>query len=73
MPEPTADFVEISSAGGVVTAKITASSVEERPANVILARRTQMANRPLASVGSRHPSQCHASAVLGGRAPGAVE
>jgi anti-anti-sigma factor len=33
-----ADFVEISSDGGVVTAKITAPSVEERPANVILAR-----------------------------------
>ncbi|MHC4776234.1 MAG: STAS domain-containing protein [Planctomycetota bacterium] len=38
MPEPTADFVEISSDGGVVTAKITAPSVEERPANIILAR-----------------------------------
>jgi anti-anti-sigma factor len=35
---PTADFVEISSDGGVVTAKITAPSVEERPANIILAR-----------------------------------
>ncbi|MHC4142132.1 MAG: STAS domain-containing protein [Planctomycetota bacterium] len=33
-----ADFVEISADGGVVTAKIVAPSVEERPANIILAR-----------------------------------
>jgi anti-anti-sigma factor len=31
-----ADFVEISADGGVVTAKIVAPSVEERPANIIL-------------------------------------
>jgi anti-anti-sigma factor len=37
-PEPMADFVEISSDGGVVTAKIVAPSVEERPANIILAK-----------------------------------
>ena len=33
-----ADSVEISSAGGVVTAKIVAPSIEERPANIILTR-----------------------------------
>jgi anti-anti-sigma factor len=33
-----ADFVEISADGGVVTAKIVAPSVEERPANIILAK-----------------------------------
>jgi anti-anti-sigma factor len=33
-----ADFVEISADGGVVTAKIVVPSVEERPANIILAR-----------------------------------
>ncbi len=33
-----ADFVEISSDGGVVTAKIVAPSLEERPASIILAR-----------------------------------
>ncbi|MHC4219471.1 MAG: STAS domain-containing protein [Planctomycetota bacterium] len=38
MPQPTANFVEISADAGVVTAKIVAPSVEERPANVILAR-----------------------------------
>ncbi|MHC4710556.1 MAG: STAS domain-containing protein [Planctomycetota bacterium] len=37
-PEPMADFVEISADGGVVTAKIVAPSVEERPANIILAK-----------------------------------
>ncbi|MHC4079862.1 MAG: STAS domain-containing protein [Planctomycetota bacterium] len=31
-----AEFVKISSDGGVVTAKIVAPSVEERPANMIL-------------------------------------
>ena len=36
MAQPQADFVDVSSEGGVVTAKIVTSTVEEREATVIL-------------------------------------